>query len=206
VPGSDLQYYKLSFDVRNYFRITRNGDWVGLLRSSLAYGNGYGEYEGEDQILPFFENYYAGGYRTVRGFSSSTIGPRAVYTGSDESNDDTDSVGGNAKYTLSAELIFPAPFFDEAYSRQIRTSIFVDAGEVWDTEFDYSGFMSECESNSGDCDITDYSKPGNIRVSTGVQLSWMSPMGALVFSLAVPLKEEEDDSTEVFQFNIGNVF
>ena len=157
---------------------------------------------GKLKLLPFFENYYVGGYRTVRGFSSNTIGPRALYT--DDDNDDNDAIGGNAKYSLSAELIFPAPFLDEAYSRQVRTSIFVDAGEVWDTEFDYDGFIADCNT---DCDnITDYSKPGNIRVSTGTQLTWVSPLGALVFTLAVPIKEYEGDDTEVFSFNIGNTF
>ena len=202
LPGSDLQYFKLGFDIRNYQRITKNGEWTTLLRGSLGYGNGYGQKDGEDQTLPFFENYYVGGYRTVRGFSSNTIGPRALYT--DDDNDDTDAIGGNAKYSLSAELIFPAPFLDEAYSRQVRTSIFVDAGEAWDTEFDYSGFIADCNT---DCDnITDYSKPGNIRVSTGTQLTWVSPLGALVFTLAVPLKEYDGDDTEVFSFNIGNTF
>jgi len=207
IPGSDLQYFKIGADIRNYQRITKDGSWTTLLRASLGYGNGYGSIDGESQTLPFFENYYVGGYRTVRGFSSNTIGPRALYTDSDESNEDTDAIGGNAKYSLSAELIFPTPFLDEAYSRQIRTSIFVDAGEAWDTEFDYSGFISECEANGGDCDnITDYSKPGNIRVSTGTQFTWISPLGALVFTLAVPLKEYDGDSTEVFSFNIGNTF
>ena len=202
LPGSDLQYFKIGFDIRNYQRITRNGEWTTLLRGSLGYGNGYGQKNGEDQTLPFFENYYVGGYRTVRGFSSSTIGPRALYTDGD--NDDNDAIGGNAKYSLSAELIFPTPFLDEAYSRQVRTSIFVDAGEAWDTEFDYNGFMDEC---STDCDnITDYSTPGNIRVSTGTQLTWVSPLGALIFTLAVPLKKYDGDSTEVFSFNIGNTF
>lgn len=202
LPGSDLQYFKLGFDIRHYQRITKSGSWTTLLRGSLGYGNGYGQNNGEDQILPFFENYYVGGYRTVRGFASNTIGPRALYT--NESNDDSDAIGGNAKYSLSAELIFPTPFLDEAYSRQVRTSLFVDAGEAWDTEFDYSGFINDC---SVDCDdITDYSKPGNIRVSMGTQLTWVSPLGALVFTLAMPIKEYEGDDTEVFSFNIGNTF
>ena len=206
LPGSDTQYYKLGFDMRSYQRITDNGEWTTLLRGSLGYGNGYGTFEGNTQTLPFFENYYVGGYRTVRGFSSNTIAPRALYTDGTD-NSDTDSVGGNAKYTISAELIFPTPFIDEAYSRQIRTSIFVDAGEAWDTEFDYDGFISDCNAAGGDCDgITDYSEPGNIRVSTGVQFSWISPLGALIFTFATPLKEYDGDSTEVFSFNIGNVF
>ncbi len=208
VPGSDLQYFKLNFDIRNYQRLSDDGDWTTLLRGSLGYGNGYGKFEGSDQILPFFENYYVGGYRTVRGFASNSIGPRAINTGTDSGNATasyTDSsIGGNAKYTLSAELIFPVPFLDEAYSRQVRSSLFVDAGEVWDTEFDYDAFKDICSFN---CDFAgDFSKPGRIRASLGTQLTWVSPLGPLVFTLAVPLKDYAGDTTEIFSFNIGDTF
>ncbi|WP_028867464.1 outer membrane protein assembly factor BamA [Psychromonas arctica] len=208
IPGSDLQYFKLNFDIRNYQRITEDGDWTTLLRGSLGYGNGYGKFEGNDQILPFFENYYVGGYRTIRGFSSNTVGPRALYTGEQNGNSNAtytnSAVGGNAKYTLSAELIFPVPFLDEAYARQVRSSLFVDAGEAWDTEFDYDAYKDKCAFN---CDYAgDYSKPGRIRASIGTQLTWVSPMGPLIFTLAVPLKDYAGDKTEVFSFNIGDVF
>lgn len=209
VPGSDLQYFKLNFDISNYQRITDDGAWTTLLRGTLGYANGYGQFEGNDQILPFFENYYAGGYRTLRGFSSNTVGPRAMYTGNDGGNSTmvlTDSaVGGNAKYTMSGEIIFPVPFLDEAYTRQVRSSVFVDAGEVWDTEFNYDYYSQlSCSYN---CEyFGDYSKPGRIRVSMGTQFTWVSPMGPLVFTLAWPLKEYEGDRTEVFSFNIGDTF
>ncbi|MEI6895901.1 MAG: outer membrane protein assembly factor BamA [Psychromonas sp.] len=208
LPSSDLQYFKLNFDISHYQRITRDGEWTTLFRGTLGYGNGYGQFEGNDQILPFFENYYAGGYRTLRGFSSNTVGPRAVYKSGDggQTLTYTDSaMGGNAKYTMSAEVIFPVPFLDEAYTRQVRSSVFVDAGEVWNTEYDFD-FYSQypCDRN---CDYAgDYSKPGRMRVSMGTQLTWISPMGPLVFTLAWPLKEYEGDKTEVFSFNIGNTF
>jgi len=209
IPGSDLQYFKINFDISNYQRITEDGEWTTLLRGTLGYANGYGTFEGNDQILPFFENYYAGGYRTIRGFSSNTVGPRALYTSTLSGNNTTsftdNAVGGNAKYTMSAELIFPVPFIDEAYTRQVRSSVFVDAGEVWDTEFDYDTYSQlSCSYN---CDFAgDYSKPGRIRASFGTQLTWVSPMGPLVFTLAWPIKKYEGDKTEVFSFNIGDTF
>ena len=48
-------------------------------------------------------------------------------------------------------------------------------------------------------------RPTNIRVSTGLSLQWLSPMGPLVFVLAKPIKIRRDD-TEVFSFNIGRTF
>lgn len=209
VPGSDLQYFKVNFDFSNYQRITDDGDWTTLFRASAGYGNGYGKFDGNEQILPFFENYYAGGYRTLRGFTSNTVGPRAMYVGSDAGNSSVvvtdNAIGGNAKYTLSGELIFPVPFLDEAYTRQVRSSLFIDAGEVWDTEFNYDSYKDmSCLSNCAY--LGDYSKPGRLRASLGTQLTWVSPMGPLIFTLAVPIKEYEGDKTEVFSFNIGQTF
>jgi len=206
-PGSDLQYYKVNFNVSNYHRITRDGRWTMLLRGSAGYGDGYGEFNGEDQVLPYFDNYYVGGYRTVRGFASGSIGPKEITDDDDDGtyDIDDDSTGGNAKYTLSAELIFPAPFIDEAYTRSIRTSVFVDAGEVWDTEFDYDTYSNYNYDTNEDY-LADYSKPGRIRVSTGVQLTWMSPLGALVFVFAKPIKDYAGDESEFFSFNIGQSF
>ncbi|MEL0631115.1 BamA/TamA family outer membrane protein, partial [Psychromonas aquatilis] len=67
--------------IRNNQRITDDGDFTTLLLGSLGYGNGYGQFEGNDSILPFFEKYYVGGYRTLTGFSNNTVGPTALYTG-----------------------------------------------------------------------------------------------------------------------------
>ncbi|HIP76132.1 MAG TPA: outer membrane protein assembly factor BamA, partial [Psychromonas hadalis] len=172
VPGGDLQYFKINFDISNYQRISDNGDWTTLLRATAGYGNGYGQYKGNDQILPFFENYYVGGYRTLRGFSNNSVGPRAMYTGGGMNVVTDKAVGGNAKYTMSGEVIFPVPFVDEAYTRSIRTSFFVDAGEAWDTEFDYDKFKGKTMDKNDEY-FGDYSKPGRIRVSTGTQLTWI---------------------------------
>ena len=209
VPGSDLQFFKVNYEARNYYSVDDDGSWVVLTRATAGYGNGYGTIDDNDQVLPFFENFYAGGFSTIRGFRSNTVGPKALHVYNSSGNRGVvatdDSVGGNAVYTLSTEFIVPTPFLDEAYSRQVRTSFFLDAGEAWDTEFnsDWSS-LSTCVKN---CDyLGDYSTFGRMRVSTGVQIQWLSPMGPLVFTLAQPLKEYEGDRTEIFSFNIGQTF
>ncbi|MGR5131402.1 outer membrane protein assembly factor BamA [Vibrio alfacsensis] len=207
VPGSDVQYFKMQYDVRQYIPLTKKHEFTLLFRGRLGYGNGYGQTDGNDNLFPFYENYYAGGFTTLRGFGSNSVGPKAVYrdysgsnNGADTATDD--SVGGNAVALASLELIVPTPFASDEVRNQIRTSIFFDMASIWDTEFDYRSSGAEY----GDKYYYDYSDPTNYRSSYGAALQWMSPMGPLVFSLAKPIKKFDGDDEEFFTFTIGRTF
>ncbi|MEA5382469.1 outer membrane protein assembly factor BamA [Vibrio parahaemolyticus] len=207
VPGSDVQYFKMQYDVRQYVPLTKKHEFTLLFRGRLGYGNGYGQTDGNDNLFPFYENYYAGGFTTLRGFGSNSVGPKEVYrdysgsnNGADTATDD--SVGGNAVALASIELIVPTPFASDEVRNQIRTSIFFDMASIWDTEFDYRDSGAEY----GDRYYYDYSDPTNYRSSYGAALQWMSPMGPLVFSLAKPIKKFDGDDEEFFTFTIGRTF
>lgn len=128
--------------------------------------------------LPFFENFYAGGVRSVRGFADNTLGPRAAATGSSY----LQPIGGSLKTTGSVELIFPTLLDSPA----ARVSAFVDVGNVF------------ADTDSFDA--------GELRASTGVSLMWRSPMGPISISYAFPLRKEDDDELERLQFTFGGVF
>ncbi len=116
VPGSDLTYYKIGYKHQRYFPLAR--DLTLRLLGELAYGDGYGD----TTSLPFFEHYYAGGVKSVRGYDDNTLGPR---------DSDDDPFGGSVKTVAKAELFFPIPFVEDVKS--IRIGSFVDAGAVSDT-------------------------------------------------------------------------
>ena len=225
-PKSDLQYFKVNYDSKFYFPLTKSQKWSVLARLQLGYANGYGTVNGNDQLLPFWENFRAGGAGTLRGFENNTVGPRAIYRypapiagapspigtsrgcclGPDEDAIvvSTRSVGGNAIVLGGLELIVPTPFLDESFSNSVRTSFFVDVGNVWDTEFIVDSYNDLAASEFEKID--DFSDVGRYRSSAGLSIQWLSPMGPMIFSFAKSLKEVEDDDTAFFSFNIGKTF
>lgn len=118
IPGSDETFYKLNYRHQSFLPLT--DDWVLSFRGDIAYGDGYGDTDS----LPFFENYYAGGLRTVRGFKSNTLGPR--YSNNEAS-------GGAFRVVGGAEVIFPPPLLRP--SPNLRMTAFFDAGNVF-TDYD----------------------------------------------------------------------
>ena len=209
LPGSDLEYFKLVYSGQRYFPI--NNTFTGRLRTELGYGDGYGGTDG----LPFFENFYTGGFSSVRGYKSNTIGPRsssAVFptlatAGNGETayvidsngnlvaanvDNDADPFGGNILVEAGAELLFRLPFVKD--HRSVRTALFLDMGNVYSTN---------CRETQLSCSDFDLSE---LRYSAGVGLTWITGFGPLTFSLAKALNEGEDDETEVFQFSLGTGF
>lgn len=166
VPGLDLQYYKLGYEAQTYTPLTKS--FTLLLNGEVGYGNGYGDFD----ALPFFENYYAGGIRSVRGFQDNTLGPL---------DSDRRPLGGGFRLVGNVEVLFPPPFFTKTNS--FRMSTFMDAGNVFPS---YSDFDA-----------------GDLRYSVGVGATWLSPLGALSFSLAKPLNVKDGDQEQIFQFTIG---
>lgn len=228
-PNSDLQYFKTNFEAQQYIPLSNDHQWSFRTKLELGYGNGYGSKNGYDYTLPFTENFIGGG-SNLRGFEHRIIGPHAIYRSassvpgvpdpigggnnfpSDPSNDiyqvSQRSIGGNALAMLTLELITPTPFLKDENRNSVRTSIFVDAGNVWDTEFDINRYANlvQLRQDNREPLLIDYSDPSLIRVTAGVSVQWISPMGPLTFSLAKIIKKYEGDLQENFSFNIGTTF
>lgn len=176
IPGTDLEYYRLNYRQSRFFGITERT--ALMLSGTLSYGDGYRS----GDKLPFYENFYAGGITTVRGYDRNSLGPR------DENNDPT---GGNLRALVRSELRLPMTA-DDAESDNLRLKLFVDGGQVW--------------SRDGEDNSLDDASIDDLRFAAGVGLIYYSPVGPLTMSIATPLNEKDGDDTQFFQFSIGAFF
>jgi len=94
------------------------------------------------------------------------------------------SLGGPKKVTLNAELI--APFPGAGNDRTLRVFTFLDMGNVY-----------------GDSDPI---RLNEMRASTGVGISWISPLGPLSLAYAKPIRKFAGDRIQQLQFQIGTSF
>jgi outer membrane protein insertion porin family len=182
--GNPLEFYKLSYRGQWFKPIGRG--FIFALKGDLGYADGF---LGNDQ-LPFFENYYAGGPRSVRGYRQNSLGPRDNFGR---------PLGGNIKVVTGAELIIPIPFLEQF--DQFQFSAFVDAGNVY-----CKGQAISRLDGRPLCKGRDRLDLARMRGSIGLGAVWISPLGVMSFSLSTPFNDEPGDETEQFQFNIGTSF
>jgi len=124
----DLTYYSANYDVEWYKPVSRNTSLH--LEGRVSYTD---DYDGKD--LPFYKNYYAGGGNSVRGYQSSSLGPK---------NEFGETVGGKRRVLMTGEWLFPFPGLEK--DRSMRLALFVDAGGV---ENSFEDVGSEMRYSSG---------------------------------------------------------
>ena len=186
LPGLDIEYYKFTYQYQHYWPVTKN--------LTLAFNGqvGYGDVYGKIDMFPFFKNFYVGGIGSVRGFESGSLGPTESDPGNYSSS--TNYLGGDRMMNASVELLAPLPGGD----RTLRIFTFLDTGYAWGYKGTRVNGVMQYERQPIDF--------GDLRVSTGIGIAWISPLGPLKFSIAYPLKKEEGDKTQRFQFQIGTGF
>ena len=144
LPGSTREYWKLFYRYAKYFPIWR--DLTFSIRGDIGYGDAYDNYDersqahpidstiqpafaGEclqqeiisiDRGLPFYEHFYGGGVKDIRGFDDNTLGPKDPFCR---------SLGGDLKVTGGFELAIPTPFTSGSGS---RIALFIDVGNVYE--------------------------------------------------------------------------
>ncbi len=148
------------------------------LTGALNVEFGWGQASG-GKTFPVFKNFYGGGLGSVRGFQQGSFGPMDA-NGS--------AIGGTHKFNLNLEML--APFPGTGNDRTLRMYAFVDAGMVGGPD---QGLPINADATS-------------LRSSTGVGISWISPVGPLRLAFAKPIRSFVNDKIQSMQFQIGTSF
>ena len=215
VPGSTLNYYRV--DYRNEFYQPLGGDFVFKITSRLGYTGIYGDTE----IPPYFENFYAGGPYSIKGYETNSLGPRITqvpcyeYVSAEDYcppliDNDFDGepdtpyynqystyninrpIGGNVLTETSLNLIFKVPFIED--QSQFRSAFFIDLGNV---------FSTYCYPYQNQCFEPSFEE---LRGSYGLGGSAITPFGPISVYFAVPFNNDPFDRTKRFEFTVGNKF
>ena len=219
---SDLEYYKLRYNGQIFFPLTKS--LTLRLKTELGYGDGFGDTEG----LPFFQNFYSGGFDSVRGFKSNTLGPQStpaqVYSVNRaciavDANNNCTSLDDEFSYVIDPVTgrIGVTPFDNDR--DPFGGNVLVQGGAellfplpfIKDQRslrsaifFDAGNvFSTECLASQVNCFDVDLAE---LRYSVGFGVSWITGFGPLTFSLSHPFNDNEFDDTEVFQFSLGKSF
>ena len=223
MPASDLEFFKLNYRGEYYYPLFPA--WTLRFRTELGYGDGYGD----TSELPFYQHFFAGGFGSVRGYESNTLGPQSTpalqyqldqpVTQLDANNEPAEIGGPNGTevgYVSRNGLIVtqvnerPNPFggnvLVEGGIELIFPIPFVkDQRQIRSAFFVDAGnvFSTNCRSSQRSCYDVDLNE---IRYSVGIGVSWITGFGPLTFSLAKPLNSGDYDEEEVFQFTLGRGF
>jgi len=175
IPGSDLLYYTMSYRGQAYQPLF----WKFLLEANASLG--FVDSFGKTKIVPPYENFFAGGSRTVRGYRDGELGPRDTFVNPQDGN----PYGGKFRTTAQMNMIIPMPI--ESDGKSTRLAMFYDIGNVFAERNDFAF--------------------NELRHTAGINFQWFTPfLGLLDLSYAFPLNEKPGDRIERFQINFGTGF
>ena len=168
--GGDTRYMRNQLRGVKYYPV--DDQWVLSLSGTIGHIFGLG------QDVNLLDRFFVGG-DSLRGFTNSGIGPRDKTT--------KDALGGEWKYTATAELSFPVGLPAEL---GVKGRVFTDIGS--------SGKISPTGPTVEDT--------GSLRASVGTGVTWVSPFGPIGLDLGFPMLSEDFDELETLRINFGARF
>ena len=217
VPGGDIDFARINIRQKYYQPLPK--DLVFGFNIELGYLAPFGD----TTETPFFQNFYAGGPRSLRGFESNTLGPRSTEAPCYEFNYSEGTCPNLIDTDGDGELDLPYynPYANSEYNKRVsiggnikvegslqlifrlpfiedqrsmRSAFFFDFGNV---------FSDNCKDYQINC-----YKPSldDLRYSYGVGITWITGFGPMSFAISKPTNAGQYEETKEFQFTVGNVF
>jgi len=129
------QYIRAEIDLRHYYSLRRNRSFNTRFLAGIGYAYG------NDTLMPFVKEFFAGGTTDIRAFRSRSLGPGSYYQlATDTSKGYYIDQPGDVKLELNLE--YRAKLFSI-----VNWAAFVDMGNVWTLKEDSSRLGSKFSSN-----------------------------------------------------------
>jgi outer membrane protein insertion porin family len=135
-----------------------------------------------EREIPRIEKFSMGGARNMRGFNLEDIGPRRRALNTQTQREEIFNFGGLFSFLTTIEL--EHPLIKEA---GLKWVLFYDTGNVWDKR---PGIDN------------DYA----LRADYGFGFRWFSPIGVLRFEFGFPINPRDNEASNQFNFDIGQLF
>jgi len=177
--AGNSRYYRTTYQDQAFWPLTNTITFA--LNGEFNYGDGLG-----GDAYPIFKHFFAGGIGSVRGFAPGTLNVSGTRPAANGFNL---PIGGSARLIGNAEIQMPFP--GTGVDRSLRWFTFLDAGQVW---------------NPNDPTTPEPIRLNDMRYSSGLGISWISPVGPLKLSLAYPINAKLGDYVQRFQFQLGTGF
>lgn len=178
-PGGSASYYRTTYQQQYFTPLPYFSSATLALNGEINYGAGL-----NGSPYPIFKNYYAGGIGSVRGYFAGSLSINESATPT--VGIFNPPIGGQARIIANAELQLPFP--GSGVDRSLRWFTFLDGGQVFNPQ------------RGEPVNLND------LRFSTGLGISWISPVGPLKLSLGYPINPSTFDRTQRFQFQLGTGF
>lgn len=184
--GFGVRYIRSKVNFGYYYSIWPK--WVLSLTGEAGHVFGWG---GNKVLIQ--DRFFVGG-DNLRGFETAGVGPRDSITG--------DALGGNTYYAGSVSLGVPLGLPKEL---GISGRVFTDFGSLFGNDQKNLVLTPQdlASTNGQQPQILDSAA---LRISAGVGVSWRSPLGPIRLDLAVPLKKESFDKSQLFRVSFGTRF
>ncbi|MBV9551464.1 MAG: outer membrane protein assembly factor BamA [Alphaproteobacteria bacterium] len=184
--GFGVQYIRNKISAGYYYSV-----WPGWVLSLTGEAGDIFGWGGQKVLLQ--DRFFVGG-DNLRGFASAGIGPRDVIS--------QDALGGNKYYVGSVQLGVPLGLPKEL---GLSGRVWTDFGSLFDNDQkNLTLTPTQLALNNGvQPQIVDNA---TIRLSSGVGVSWASPVGPVRLDLGVPIRRESFDKTQFFRVSFGTKF
>ncbi|CAL4321382.1 Outer membrane protein assembly factor BamA [Buchnera aphidicola (Neophyllaphis podocarpi)] len=202
IPLYNTCYFKSVLEIKNYIPFNINKNFILFNNIKLGFGNSL-----YNSHYPFNESFYLKTSNSVRNLNYNSIfyklhSTHDYYLKYSEYNNNflnkfNNITGGNTFFLTNSEMIFPVPFLNNSYIDNLRMSIFLDLGNIWNVNL-----LNTLKYFSKSITANKYQNIYNLHVTTGISVKFLSPIGIMTFSFGYPLYKQTGDSIEFFKLNL----